>query len=280
VTKFGAHICIWADHWGDDQLPLLDRAKALGLDCVEIPVGDDVRVSNRMRQHASALGLGLVLSPGGVWPMECDISLPDAADRAKGIAWHRDWISRAAEVGAVAYTGAVYGHPGNVQKRPLQDDELRRTADGLHTLAEHTAECGVILAIEPMSHFRTHLINTPAQAMRLIELADHPNLRVLIDTYHIVTEVRDFAAAVRSTAGRLWGIHACENDRGVPGGGIVPWSSIFAALREIRFDSYVILESYNSSIPGFAESHGMFHNVCPDGDRFVRDGLAFLRSKK
>ncbi|HUW35008.1 MAG TPA: sugar phosphate isomerase/epimerase family protein [Planctomycetota bacterium] len=277
--KFGAHIFLWSSHWDATQLPLLDRAKALGLDCLEIAVGDDVQLSPSLGKRAAALGLDLVISPGGTWPMECDISLSDAADRAKGIAWHRHWISRAAEVGAVAYTGAIYGHPGNVQNLPLRDDELRRAADGLHALAEHAADCGVVLAIEPMSHFRTHLINTPQQAMQLIELADHPNLRVLIDTYHIVTEVRDYAAAVTSAAGTLWGIHACENDRGVPGGGIVPWSSIFAALREIGFDGCIIMESYNSSIPGFAESHGMFHNVCPDGDRFVREGLRFLRAK-
>ena len=275
--KFGAHIYIWSSHWDDTQLPLLDRANSLGLDCVEIPVGDDVQLSLALSKRAAALGLDLVISPGGVWPMECDISLADAADRAKGMAWHHDWISRAAEAGAVAYTGAIYGHPGRVEKRPVQPDELRRAADGLHALAEHAASCRTVLAIEPMSHFRTHLVNTPAQAMRLIELADHPNLRVLIDTYHVVTEVRDFASAVKTAAGRLWGIHACENDRGVPGGGIVPWNTIFDALREIRFDGYIILESYNSSIPGFAESHGMFHNVCPDGDRFVREGLGFLR---
>ena len=277
--KFGAHIFLWSSHWNATHLPLLDRAKALALDCLEIPVGDDVQLSSSLRERASALGLDLVISPGGVWPMECDISLPDAAHRARGIVWHRNWISRAAEAGAIAYTGAIYGHPGNVQNLPLRDDELRRAADGLHALAEHAAACGVVLAIEPMSHFRTHLINTPQQAMRLIELAGHPNLRVLIDTYHIVTEVRDYAAAVRSAAGRLWGIHACENHRGVPGGGIVPWNGIFAALREFEFDGYVIMESYNSSIPGFAESHGMFHNVCTDGDRFVREGLRFLMAK-
>jgi len=56
----------------------------------------------------------------------------------------------------------------------------------------------------------------------------------------------------------------------------VPWASVFAALRATDFDGYVIMESYNSSLPEFATAHGMFHNVCPDGRAFVEHGLRFL----
>jgi D-psicose/D-tagatose/L-ribulose 3-epimerase len=77
---------------------------------------------------------------------------------------------------------------------------------------------------------------------------------------------------------RLWAIHACENDRGVPGGGLVPWETIFATLHAIQFDGYVLFESYNSSIGDFAYRRGMFHDVCPDGSQFVREALAFVRA--
>ena len=49
--------------------------------------------------------------------------------------------------------------------------------------------------------------------------------------------------------------------------------------RSLRFDGYVGLEGYNSSIGDFAFERGMFHNVCPDGDDFVRRGIAFLREQ-
>ncbi|HEY3418225.1 MAG TPA: sugar phosphate isomerase/epimerase, partial [Armatimonadota bacterium] len=134
----------------------------------------------------------------------------------------------------------------------------------------------VALVIEPMSHFRTSLVNTPAQALRLLELTAHDNLSVLFDTYHMVTELRDFAAALRALAPHLWGLHACENDRGVPGGGLVPWEDIAQALNDIHFTGYLGLESYNSTIEGFAVSRGMFQDICPDGDEFVRQGMGLL----
>ena len=128
-----------------------------------------------------------------------------------------------------------------------------------------------------MSRFRSHLVNRPAQAVQLIEMAGRPdNLRVLFDTYHMITELRDPAAAIRETGDLLWGLHACENDRGVPGGGLVPWTDIFAAVKTTKAD-YIAFEGYNTSIGDFGWSRGMFQNVCPDGDEFVRQGLEFVR---
>jgi D-psicose/D-tagatose/L-ribulose 3-epimerase len=276
--KYGAHCYIFTERWGDDRLHLLDLAKELSLDTFELSVGDDVLFDHRRTgEHAASLGLELFIGPGGTWPLECDLSADEAGDRARGLAWHKRQVDTAAELGAVAYGGALYAHPGVVKRRRPPSDEYARTAEGLHALAEYAADRKVILALEPMSHFRTHLVNTPEQLMRLIALADHANLRVLFDTYHIITEIRNYEAALRTVAPRLYALHACENDRGVPGGGLVPWEAIFGVLREIGFSGYIGLESYNSSLDDFAIQRGMFHNVCPDGRAFTERGISFLR---
>lgn len=277
--KYGGHIYLWTDHWSNSQLDLFDRAKDLGLDVLEIAVGDDIEFdAAAIRGRAESLGMDVVLSPGAIWPMEADISHDDPACREQGVAWHRHWIEQAAEVGAVAYTGAIYGHAGRIERRRPPAEEYARTANNLHTLAETAAAGNVLLAIEPMSHFRTHLVNTTEQAMRLIEMADSPQIKLLLDTYHLVTEIRDFSAAIHAAKDRLWAVHACENDRGVPGGGLMPWGDIFSALREIGFDDFIGFEAYNSSLGDFAFSRGMFHDVCPDGDAFVRQGLEFVQA--
>jgi D-psicose/D-tagatose/L-ribulose 3-epimerase len=277
--KYGAHCYLFTDRWSDDQLGLLDAAKELGLDCFEIAVGDDVQFSARAtRQRAEALELELTIGPGGQWPLDCDLSAEDPTMTAQGLAWHKRQVNLAGELGATAYTGALYGHPGVLHYRPLTTEEGKRLADALHQLAEQGERNGVKVVIEPMSHFRTHVVNTPEQAMHLISTADHSNLYVLLDTYHMVTEVRDYDLAFRTCRDRLWGVHACENDRGVPGGGLVPWKAVFSALKEMGFGGPLILESYNSALGDFAFRRGMLHNVCPDGYAFVRQGLAFLKS--
>jgi D-psicose/D-tagatose/L-ribulose 3-epimerase len=276
--NYGAHCYLFTRSWSDNDLHVLDLAKDLGLSIMELSVGDDVVFDvHKTGAHAASLGLQLVIGPGGAWPLECDLSADDPSHRAGGLAWHCRQVDKAAELGAIAYAGALYGHPGVVKRRRPPAGELAWTAEGLRALGEYAAARNVIVALEPMSHFRTHVVNTPEQLVRLMDLADHPALRVLFDTYHSITEIRSYAAALRTFGKRLFGLHACENDRGVPGGGLVPWKEVFSTLHEIGFDGYVGLEGYNSGIGDFAFERGMFHNVCPDPRAFVKNGIAFLR---
>lgn len=280
MFKFGAHIFLWIERWDESSAWLIDHAAGLGLSCLEIAVGDDVVLQPEdLRRRSADARIELILSPGSIWPDECDISLVDPAQRRRGVEWHTHWIRMAAACGAVAYAGAIYGHPGTVMRRKRSDDEIARTADGLHQLAEEARREGVTLALEPMSRFRTHLVNTPGQMLQLMEAADHENLRVLLDTYHLVTEVRNYADAVRLLAPRLWGVHACENDRGVPGGGLIPWDALCGALRSTNWHGYMLMETYNTGLGDFACRRGLFQDLCPDGDAFVRQGMAFLKDK-
>lgn len=277
--KFGTHCYIFVDQWRDESLDVLDKVKALGLDCLDIAVGDDVVFdAARTRRRAVGLGIELLISPGGSWPVECDLSSTDAACRSRGLEWHRRQVDLAESLGATVYSGALYGHPGVLRFRPLSAGEQRELADGIHSLAEYGAARGVRIVLEPMSRFRTHVVNTPRQLMDLIALADHPNVYALLDTYHMLAEVRDYGRAVEEAAPRLLGLHACENDRGVPGGGIVPWDDVFSALARVGFDGYILLESYNTGLKEFAWRRGILQDICPDGEQFVAGAMRFLRA--
>lgn len=276
--KYGAHCYLFTRSWSDADLPFLDVARELGLDMFELSVGDDVVFDPRLTaRRADSLGLDLVIGPGGFWPLDADLASEDAGDRARGLAWHKRQVDLAAELGAWAYAGCLYGHPGVVKRRRPPADELPRTAEGLHALAVYATERQVALVLEPMSRFRTHLVNTPSQLMRLIALADHPALKATFDTYHAVTEVRDYAGGLRALGPRLALVHACENDRGVPGGGLIPWETVFRTLAEIGFDGTIGLETYNTRLGDFAFERGIFQDLCPDGRAFVEKGVAFLR---
>jgi len=269
---------LWKSHWTDQDLGLLDTAKALGLAVLEISLGDDVQFDRqRVRRWAQALGLELTGSPGNLWPADCNISDDDPANRCRGVAWHKKLIEQAAELGASSYCGAIYSRPGHVCRRRPPPEELPRTAEHLCELAEHGRAHGIKVVIEPMSRFRVHLVNTAQQAAELVGLAGHPNLGINLDSYHMITEERDYGAAIDKVAPLLWGLHACENDRGVPGGGLVPWVSVFDALVRVKGCTRIMLETYNTGPGGFGFSRGIFQNLCPSGDDFVKRGIAFLR---
>lgn len=275
--KFGAHQFLWKSHWTDADLGILDVSRRLGCSLFEVSLGDDVQFDRaRVHRHAKALDIELTVGPGNLWPENCDISADEPQHRQLGLEWHKRTIEQSAELGAAAYCGALYGHPGHVCRRPPPPDESRRTADNLHVLAEFAGRFGVRLVIEPMSRFRTHLVNTAAQVVNLVRLANHPNLGVNLDTYHMITEERDYGAAIRCALPKLWCVHACENDRGVPGGGLVPWKAVFEALEEATGCVRLMLETYNTGPSGFGYTRGIFQNLCPNPEDFVRRGIGFL----
>jgi D-psicose/D-tagatose/L-ribulose 3-epimerase len=270
---------MWKSHWTDDDLGILDRVHALGLDLFEICIGDDVSFDGeRVRRHAAGLAIELTAGPGNLWPMECDIADDDPEKRRLGLAWHRKSLEQAACFGAAAYCGAIYGHPGKRLCRPAPEEEWQRTAENLHVLAEFGESLGVRLVIEPMSRFRLHLVNTAKQAVDLVKRADHLNLYVNLDTYHLITEERDFGAAIRCAYEVFWGVHTCENDRGVPGGGLVPWNDVFDAVAGAPGAVRLMMETYNTGATNIGIDHGVFQNVCPDPEAFVRQGSAFIRA--
>ena len=275
--QYAAHIYLWTECWTDREVGLFAHARSLGVDLLEISIGDDVSFDAALTKRAAAdAGMGIVIGPGGQWPDDADLSGDDPKHRQLAFDWHKRQIDLALAMGAKAYSGALYGRPGKVLRRRPPVDEYARTAEGLHGLAAYAQSAGVGLGIEPMSRFRTHLVNTPPQALRLVELAAHPHLKIAIDTYHLATEVRDLPAEIRKVGDKLMALHACENDRGVPGKGLMPWTEIFAALRETPAE-FIEFESYNTSLGDFGWKRGMFQNQCPDGDAFVRDGLAFVK---
>lgn len=283
MIHYGTHCYVFTDRWADDQLHHLATAKSLGLELFELAVGDDVHFNPKnSKKEAESLGLTLSTSPGGWWPINCDISADNRDDRKRGLSWHMQQIDTTAAVGGIAYSGALYGHPGTVKRRIPPSDERQWIAEELHLLADYAETQGVAIVLEPMSHFRTHVVNTPDQLAHLIRMVDHQNVFALLDTYHMVTEVRDYGDAIEIVRDVIWGVHACENDRSVPGSGLVPWDSVFSKLSEINFNGYMLFETYNSSIgnpPGqFAFERGMFHNPCPDGEKFVRQGMEFLKN--
>jgi D-psicose/D-tagatose/L-ribulose 3-epimerase len=277
--KFGAHQFLWKSHFTDQDLGILDVVRSLGLLLFEVSLGDDVAFDyTAMGRHAHSLGIELTVGPGNSWPAHCNISSGESENRKRGLAWHKATIDRASEMDAAAYCGAIYSHPGYILHQAPDRDEFLTAAENLHVLAEYADRLGVKLVLEPMSRFRNHLVTTATRIMELIALAQHRNILVNLDTFHMITEERDYGGAIRTCLPLLWGIHACENDRGVPGGGLVPWASVMEALQGRSVPTRMLFETYNTGPAGFGFSRGIYQDLCPDPEDFVRRGLAFFSS--
>jgi D-psicose/D-tagatose/L-ribulose 3-epimerase len=72
-------------------------------------------------------------------------------------------------------------------------------------------------------------------------------------------------------------LHSCENDRGAPGTGHVPWDEVAKALRDIGYDGPVVIESFTAKVKSIARAAAIWRALAPNQDVLAIDGQQFLR---
>jgi D-psicose/D-tagatose/L-ribulose 3-epimerase len=110
-----------------------------------------------------------------------------------------------------------------------------------------------------------------------VDRVDHPACGIMLDTFHMNIEERSLREAIRTAGPRLKHIHACENDRGAPGSGHVPWDDVAAGCRDIGYDGPVVIESFTSKVKSIARAAAIWRSLAPSQDELATEGLRFLR---
>jgi D-psicose/D-tagatose/L-ribulose 3-epimerase len=110
-------------------------------------------------------------------------------------------------------------------------------------------------------------------------MIDRPNVGIHLDTYHMSIEEKRWDEPFRQAGARLCHIHLCENDRGIPGTGLVDWDAIFATLGDMRYEGYGGMESFIDISDDMRSGTPVWRDLAPSGDELVREGLRFLRGK-
>ena len=147
----------------------------------------------------------------------------------------------------------------------------------LKQVARYAADRGKLVCVEPLNRFETDFLNTIEQGLKLIADVGSPALRLHLDTFHANIEEKDQAQAIRRAGKHLGHIHACGCDRGTPGNDHIDWKSIAAALKAIKYDGDIALESVTLDVPRIASSAGIWRRMEPTQDEIARDGVKFLR---
>ncbi len=272
--KLGIHAYAWCSQWTNETLNLIDRVKALGLDFIEIPLMClETFDAAMIRRRLDSVGLDAVTST--VLLGNTDITSEDPSIRAKGVQYLKACVDATHAIGATSFSGVIYSqHVRQIPHRPTQR-EWQFSSDALREVADHAAPLGVTLGIEPVNRYETFLINTCEQAIQLKRMIGRDNVRIHLDTYHMNIEEKSFYHAVKLAGQDLIHLHLCENDRGIPGTGLVDWEGLFRGLAEIGYAGYAALESFVDCTGNM--NTWVWRQLAPDGDTLVREGLAFIR---
>jgi sugar phosphate isomerase/epimerase len=125
------------------------------------------------------------------------------------------------------------------------DDEARiKLIDMLGSRAEKAARQNVRVVIEPLNRYETDIVYNTQDGLALIEEIGHPNLGLVLDTYHINIEETSHTNCFRQAmaADRLWHVHLGDNNRMPPGQGHIDFGNIVSTLDEIGYKGYLSAE--------------------------------------
>jgi D-psicose/D-tagatose/L-ribulose 3-epimerase len=278
--KFGVNTYIWSADFTPAHLDLLPRLKAGGFDGVEIPIFRPATFeAAAIRRGAEAVGLERT-AVASLLP-ELSLISDDADVRRRTVAHIGDAIKAAAELGSRLFAGPLYSPVGYLPGRRRTEDEWKRAIEGYRQIGEILDSYDVSLGIEALNRFETYFLNTAADGAALCEAVNHPRVGLLFDTFHANIEEKHIGEAIRTAGRHIKHFHACENDRGTPGNGHVEWDEVFAALRGIKYDHWLTIESFGFALGDLSAAAAIWRDIEPAGPESIAfEGVKFLRSRR
>ncbi|PWJ59660.1 D-psicose/D-tagatose/L-ribulose 3-epimerase [Dyadobacter jejuensis] len=275
MNKIGFNVLAWTAAVSDDVFPIVDRLKSIGYDGVEFYLGTpELEPYKRMGDYTKSLGLATT-AVVTVGKDDNPIS-ESAAVRAKGLDKIKWAVDRAHALQATVICGPFHSAHMGFANRPALDQEYALAGEVLHAAGEYAAQANIVFAMEALNRFECYLCNTSAQLKKLVEAANHPNVRAMFDTHHANIEEKNYGVAIETIAPYLEHVHISENDRGTPGEGQVLWDDAFSALAKIDYKGWLTIEAFSRNDPDFANAIGVWREFSDPWD-IAEKGYQFIK---
>jgi D-psicose/D-tagatose/L-ribulose 3-epimerase len=276
--RFGINSFLFTSPFTTKSVSLFPKFKQWGFDTVEIPVEDPSHIdTTKVRAALAKHGLACGTVCACMGPDRDLRGTPEA--QQTGLAYLTKLVDQAAELGAHSVVGPVYSAVGRADAVPPAEykQQWKTVVGHLKTLCKHAEQKGISICLEPLNRFETDFINTCDQALKMLQAVGSPALKLHLDTFHMNIEEKCQTDAIRK-AGKLLGhFHACGSDRGTPGGDHIAWPEIVKALKAVKYDGDVVIESFTTDVKVIAKAAAIWRKIEPNRNDIAVKGLQFLK---
>ena len=276
--KYGMNLLLWATAVDESHDGILEQIKEIGYDGVEVPIFEhDAAAFQRLGGKLDELGLertAVTVSTGDANPIS-----PDSSVRAEAVTRLKGAVDMCELVGAPMLCGPYHSALGEFSGAMPSEEEWANGKATLREVADYAGEKGVTLVLEYLNRFELYFLNSAADCARFVREVDHPNLRMMYDTFHANIEEKDITEAVKSCIDVCAHVHISENDRSTPGSGGVDWDTSFAALKEVGYEGWMVDEAFGLSLPDLAAATKIWRRMYESEQQLATDALAFMKSR-
>ncbi|MGC9328092.1 MAG: sugar phosphate isomerase/epimerase family protein [Candidatus Hinthialibacter sp.] len=276
--KIGLNLLLWNAAITDEHVGVLEKLAELGYDGVEFPLFSfDKAQSKRLRKHLDRLKLKCTIT--SCVPPEANPISPDAAVRREAMSFMKKTVETADILGAEVIAGPFTSPVGLLVGRRRTEEEWKWGIDMMKKVAAMAEKTGVILALEAINRFETYFINTIADAAKFAKEVDHPNFKIMFDTFHANIEEENITKAMEEVGDYIAHVHISENHRGIPGTGHIRFGEVFNTLKKIKYDNWCTIEAFSSALPELAAATCIWRDIFDTNDNLAKNGLSFIQKQ-
>ena len=244
--KYGIYYAYWEQEWAADYKKYVEKVSKLGVDILEVGAAPlpDYTEKEISELRKCAQDNGVILTAGYGPTYEHNIGAVEPEVRAGAMEWYKRLFEVMGKLDIHKIGGAIYSYwPVDFSKADKEED-WKRSAEGIRLLAEEAKQYDIMLGMEVLNRFESHILNTAAEGVAFVKEVGMDNVKVMLDTFHMNIEEVSMGAAIREAGNLLGHFHTGECNRMVPGKGRMPWREIGEALRDIHYDGTVVMEPF------------------------------------
>lgn len=280
MAKACVHLMSWISQLDETNMNVLEKAKNMGFDGIELPMVDAMEMSStflkKIRTELDRLDMECLCAAGLGKNENLIDSNPEI--REKGRKLLRRLIDIASELHSPSIAGPLYGTFEMSVGRGRTEEEWNIAVDSLGEAADYAKEKDVTLCLEVLNRYETYFLNTADDALSLVKEIGRDNMKIHLDTYHMNIEEKNFYDPIVACGEYLGYMHCSENDRGTPGSGHVNWDEVFQALAAIKYTGWLGIETFHGPISFIPVASSVWRKLATED--IPNHGLLFLRKKQ
>lgn len=189
--QYGIYYAYWETEWGGNFVPYVEKCARLGFDVLEVACGAFDRENDAFFHElaAAARANGMALT-GGYGPRkEHDLATADNAQAEQTFRFYADMFRKMELAGIDRLGGALYSYwPAHGTPQTDKAADTARSARRMQRLADLASDHGITLGMEALNRFEGYLINTAQECIDYVRAVDRPNVKVMLDTFHMNIE--------------------------------------------------------------------------------------------
>jgi len=241
------NLLLWGVDMTDDMFPVLEHIKKTGYDAVEIPIMDiNPKKWESWSRQLESIGLSCIVETiNGPELNSIDVN-PEI--RKTALDFNKGVLDCAEVLGAALFIGPFHSALGAFTGEPATAQEKAWAAENLWDLSEYAAKKKVTLGLEYLNRFESYLVSCADETLDLIKTVNHPNCKMMFDTFHANIEEKRLTDAIRQIGDKLVHVQLSENDRGTLGHGHVNFEEVISALKEIKYQGMISVEAFSQKL--------------------------------